>query len=265
MPMKTMFEIARTSSPEGTSPSVGRSSPGKSPSRRARPSPGRRSPPPSGCAPASACRCGRSCSSACSRPGWKRKACRGRSREYRRIRFRRRFSPAPAGARRISHLRVPSVETCSVDDLRPRQEKRSSSLSRIALLTLSMRRRIRAPGNRSSARAAPRASRISRSGRPSARMASPSSARVSPAREGKAMRSGGRFVAGGADIATSNCDRHYIMRGDAIIGILFPKPYDRKTLFRPPVFAATRPPARPVQGRSATGFRRWTDAFFIAN
>ena len=34
MPMKTMFETARTPSPEGTSPSVGRSSPGKSPSRR---------------------------------------------------------------------------------------------------------------------------------------------------------------------------------------------------------------------------------------
>ena len=33
MPMKTMFDTARTPSPEGTRPSVGATPPGKSPSR----------------------------------------------------------------------------------------------------------------------------------------------------------------------------------------------------------------------------------------
>jgi hypothetical protein len=74
MPISTMLDKSR--GPFSPVPSPGFAA--IRPDRRAPPSPGRRSRPPSGCAPASACRCGRTNRSACSPPGTRCTACRDR-------------------------------------------------------------------------------------------------------------------------------------------------------------------------------------------
>ena len=120
MPIMTMLETRRPVAGTAT-PAVGV---GRDSRRagRGRAGSGRRFPPASGCARASACRCGRTCRTACSRPGSTGRACRGPPRGCRRSRSR------PAGRRRAagkrsSHFRVPSLGDLLGDDLRPGQRE----------------------------------------------------------------------------------------------------------------------------------------------